>query len=136
MRAYLINTPERRVEEYEYDNSTYKNIARAIRCDIITAVRINDQDDSIYVDDEGLINGNPHGWFMFEGYPQPLRGLGLVLGLDDEGESVSPKCSLEWLRQRIKFIDDSALNPPESYAHSEVHTFDTFEELMEHMGRG
>lgn len=61
----------------------------------------NMADDTIYVDDDGLLN-HAHGWFVLRGYPQPLAGKGLVLGTTRSGNSCSPrKATLEWLRKNV-----------------------------------
>ena len=56
--------------------------------------------DSIYVDDEGLLKDSDH-WFMLHGYPQPLKGRGLVMGTTSSGNSCAPKISFETLCQNI-----------------------------------
>lgn len=119
MRALLIDTPNKQVIEIELSGDY--SIADTIKAELFTAVGLDDY-DTIYVDDEGLINGNPHGWFGVAGYPQPLRGLGLVLGCDDEGASIAPRITLDALRTRVRFYDDSELDTPESYAKFEVVT--------------
>lgn len=129
MKAYLIDTPNHEVVEVEYDGD-YKSIYKLIRAELFCTVRINDDYDMIFVDDEGLINDNPHGWFVYSGYPQPLRGYGLVLGTDDEGESVEPRISLDELRAKLAFPDDDDLPDPEEYAHVEVRGFDNPEDML------
>jgi hypothetical protein len=57
------------------------------------------------VDDEGLLKPQ-EGFFIYEGYRQPLAGNGLVLGTDEEGESVDPKMTLEELKSRVTFMDN------------------------------
>lgn len=130
MRAYLIDTPNKQIFEVEW-NGDYKHINALIKAEIYTVVRIPENGDAIFVDDEGLINGNPHGWFVHADYPQPLRGYGLVLGTDDDtGESCEPNSSLEELRAQITFPNDDELDEPESYARAEVIGFNTMEELF------
>lgn len=112
MKAYWINTPNKTVEEIEYDDD-YKSISKDwLKCDYFTVVRI-DGGDVVYVDDEGLINGNEHGWFQLLTYHQALKGYGLVLGTDNEGNSVAPKISLDDLRLLVNFpahIDESSID--------------------------
>lgn len=103
MKAYLIDTPNKQIVEVEY-NGDWKTISpEHLKCEVFTTVRLNLSDDCVYVDDEGLINGNEHGWFTIDTYGQPLRGYGLVLGVDEEGETVEPSLSLEELRAKIGF---------------------------------
>lgn len=130
MKAYLIDTPNKRVSEVEWDGD-YKSIYLAIKADLYTTVRVNPQGDSIFVDDEGLINGNPFGWFVHENYPQPLRGYGFVLGLDDEtGESIAPRMTIDELRAQLSFPEDSELKDPQEYAHVEVFGTDDAAEFI------
>ena len=104
MRAYLINPFAREVLRVNYDgdfNQIYEFLG-GVRC--FTCVTINQEGDSVYVDDEGLFNGD-NEFFSVAGYPEPLAGFGLVLGCDREGESVAPSLTLETLRDRVKFWD-------------------------------
>lgn len=103
MKAYWINTPAQRIEEVEYAGDWRTIAPNWLACDLFTAVQINSQGDVVFVDDEGLINGNPHGWFTLRTYHQPLRGYGLVLGTDSRGESTAPSCSLRYLQEIVGF---------------------------------
>jgi hypothetical protein len=116
MRAYLIDTPNKQITEVDYDGD-YKSIYTWCNVECFTTVRINADDDVVFLDDEGLINGNPDGWFVFSGYNQPLRGKGLVLGTDNEGESVEPTIALEELRSMITFPSDEEVGCVEPYFH-------------------
>jgi hypothetical protein len=58
----------------------------------------------VFVDDEGLVNGQHQHFFVVDGYPQPLAGKGLVLGVDQEGDSVTPSVSLEQMRKMVTFV--------------------------------
>lgn len=131
MKAYLIDTPNKRVSEVEWDGD-YKSIHKLIKASPYAVVQINEHGDSVFVDDEGLINGNPHGWFVHKNYPQPLRGYGLVLGLDDDtGESIAPRATIDELRAQITFPEDSELDEPEAYAHVEVFGTDDAAEFLD-----
>lgn len=57
--------------------------------------------DSIYVDDDGL-GKEADFWFRIHGFHQPLRGRGLMLGCDENGDSIAPKMTLETLRRNIQ----------------------------------
>ena len=59
------------------------------------------KDDSLYVDDEGLINGTEYG-FKFDGYSVPLMGNGIVLGVNhNTGDSKSAKQTIEQVMKRV-----------------------------------
>ncbi len=135
MKAFLIDTPNKQITEVEY-NGDWKTIKQHIHADCFTVVYIDPSvmPDCVFVDDEGLINGNPHGWFKIGTYEQPLRGYGLVLGTDADGDSVSPNITLERLQRMVTFHDDSELDEPESYAHTEVRSFDSAEDFLAALG--
>lgn len=101
MRAYLIDPFAKEVSEVNYTGD-YKNINEHIQAPMFCVVDIDNDGDSIFIDDEGLYVEEQE-FFWFDGYPQMLAGRGLVLGTDKEGESVEPKCSIDWLRERIRF---------------------------------
>lgn len=106
MRAYLIDTPNKQITEVDY-NGDFHTIHELLGIECFTTVMFNTAGDMVFVDDEGLINGNPDGWFVYLGYGQPLRGKGLVLGTDyNTGESVEPRMGIETLRNMISFPED------------------------------
>lgn len=72
---------------------TVTAIAGAIGCEVFTVVGLQDGID-VYVDDEGLINGSELNLALTVvahrlGCPAVLFGNGLVVSVDDEGETVS-----------------------------------------------
>lgn len=132
MKVLLIDTPNKCVREVVH-NGDYREIQTLIHADLFAVVYLDDT-DAVFVDDEGLINDNPHGWFMLKGYAQPLRGYGLVCGHDEEGDTTSPKISKQALEELLSFPDDIELGPPESYAKVEITSFDSAEDMLKHMG--
>lgn len=110
MKAYLIDPTIDAIVETEY-NGDWKTIAPTIGAETFTLVvyEHNGVELSIYVDDEGLFNGNPHGWFDLPGFNQAFRGKGLVLGTDDEGESVDVPDVLEHLLSAVSFPDTASV---------------------------
>lgn len=112
MKAFLIDPTVATITEIDYDGDWMK-IGPLLGCVLFTTVILNHMDDVIFVDDEGLINGNPHGWFSLAGYHQPLKGKGLVLGTDLEGESIAPRITLEDLHMLISFpkeVNEAAID--------------------------
>lgn len=106
MKTILIDPKERSFTEINHDNSDYKNISRALGCDLFDVVRLDDCD--IYVDDEGLYNNDY--FFIIDGIEQPLAGRGLVFGVvDDEGENTPCTLSIEDLEKRVRFTTRQAL---------------------------
>ena len=107
-KGYKIDAEKRTITEVEVGDykTIYPHLSTSIKAvDCFTVVGI-EKDDSIYVDDEGLLTiqfDTP--FFLYEGYPQPLAGNGLVLGTDEEGESVDPKNTLEFIKSKVKFMN-------------------------------
>ena len=59
--------------------------------------------DTFYVDEEGLYQGYKYG-FQFSDFPTIILGNALILGTDMEGNSVDCKSSIDELKKQIKFF--------------------------------
>lgn len=102
-KAVLIDPYKQEVTDVTY-NGDYKQIYEHIKVDCFALVRLSDNDD-VFVDDEGLLKLNPDTkFFLLPDYPQPLAGYGLILGTDDEGESISAHHDAAFYRSRVKFV--------------------------------
>lgn len=109
-KAVLICPYERIVREVELSESEdnldemYALLSHPEHpIDCFTSVHIDDR-NWIAVDDEGLLK-NPTHFFLFQGYPQPLAGRGLVLGLNSAGETVSTTFNARAIMQLVSFND-------------------------------
>ena len=104
MQAYFINPFSQNVTTVDYDGD-YKSISRMIDASrgCFDVVRLYQNQDAAFVDDEGLYV-NDQAFWIHRNYPQPLAGKALVLGCDDEGDSIAPKTSFETLQDDIRFI--------------------------------
>lgn len=96
MKAILIDAYKKTVTEVEYDG-TLQAIYALLKCSTIEAVRISET-DSIYVDEEGAVNGTEVG-FSFSG--NDLFGSGLVVSHDDEGNDQPPKSTVDEVTNRL-----------------------------------
>jgi len=107
MKAILIDVKNNTVSDVEVsDKNTLKEWYNLIDCELVTVAAYIDAEDhdSIIVDDEGLLDiTSETRFFTFEGCPQPYAGNGLIVGVDEEGESVSPKVTADDVRAKIKF---------------------------------
>lgn len=109
MKTIVINPKDRTITEAEY-NGDFKEIYTLLSfedfgVDTFTAVRI-DESETIFVDDNGLINdnGNYNGFFYVKGdYPVMLAGKGVILATDAEGESIGTKLTLDQVKNMILF---------------------------------
>lgn len=104
IHAILIDPYFKKIEEIEYSGD-WKDIKKLLQCDIFTTVYMPDTTDNIFVDDEGLYVENQKYW-QFAEYPQALAGMGLVLGCDDAGNSVSCESTLEQVKAMIEWCPD------------------------------
>lgn len=119
MKAYLIDPVAKTITEVEHEDN-YKHIytllsgpnaaGAEVAVDLFTVVNI-EGDDAIFIDDEGLLKAD-QAFFKFADFHQPLAGRGLVLGTNDEGDSTSPKCTIDWLRERISWMTAEEAGPP------------------------
>lgn len=101
MKAFLIDPSAQTITAVEYDGN-YKSITKMIEAQMFTTVQINEEEDTIYLDDEGLfVEGQ--SFFMIAGYPEPLAGKGLVLGTDAEGDSDEPVITFDSLLDCVQF---------------------------------
>jgi len=106
MQAYFINPFSQKVTTVDYDGD-YQSISRLIDASrgYFDVVRLYRNQDAAFVDDEGLYVEDQQFW-IHRNYPQPLAGKALVLGCNDEGDSIEPQTSFETLTNDIKFIGD------------------------------
>ena len=104
MKAILIDVKTQEIKEVEHDN-TLQNIYDLIDCRAFDLVRIDDV-NSIFVDDEGLLKANLY--FEYSGGSRvfQLAGNGLVLGVDDEGNSISPTLTVEDVEGKVNFLPE------------------------------
>jgi hypothetical protein len=87
------------------------DIYEQLACDIFTCPLTFDNNDSLFVDDEGLFvePSTLLGAFYIEGFPsQPLFGHGLIVGVDDEGETDEVLSTVEEIKKKVTFLNDEA----------------------------
>lgn len=107
-KAILIDVNNKTITEVtvtkDNDGSELQSMYQHIGCNMVEVVNIG-QDD-IYVDEEGLLSMNEDSkFFMWNGYPQPLVGNGLVIGFDsDSGDSTDVNRTLEEVKEKVKFL--------------------------------
>lgn len=109
MQAFLIDPSQKTIEPVEYTGKL-EHIYRLIEARLFAVSQFDaDTGDAVYVDDEGLLTGEPErlAFFMVDGYSQPLAGKGLVLGVDAEGRSVAPTITLQALQERVSWYSGS-----------------------------
>ena len=105
MKAILIDVYEKEIREVDYDGTLdfiYFNLA----CRTFDVVRVDDV-NSIFIDDEGLLRQNQL-YFEYSGSNGifQLAGNGLILGVDDEGNSISPTLTIEDVKGKVSFLPE------------------------------
>lgn len=86
-KAYKIDAYANRIDEVTVGE--YTDIYEHIGCQTFTLATVLDNGDTLYVDDEGYLNSEVTRGFYYEG--QFFAGNGLLLGSNEEGESVDVK---------------------------------------------
>lgn len=101
--TYLIDPYTMTITTVKFTGD-YGCIYPLINAETYDMARLNEHGDGICVDDEGLFRENQR-FFMFDGYPNPLAGKGMVLGCNlADGETCAPTITLEELTEKVKFV--------------------------------
>jgi hypothetical protein len=109
-----------RTETIEMD-SDFDYIRDLIGCRIFTFVRLYENGDGVYMDDEGLYEEKRHFW-IHRNYPQPLVNKALFAGTDPDGDIGVPRTSFKTLEKDIRFIgDDHDLRVMMMFNKSKIH---------------
>tara|TARA_R100001377_G_scaffold80732_1_gene59819 strand:- start:40 stop:351 length:312 start_codon:yes stop_codon:yes gene_type:complete len=100
MKAILIDVINKEVREVEHDD-TLKSIYKHVDCGTFDVVRI-DNLNSIYIDDEGLFVEDQQFFnYVIDLRVASLAGNGLILGVDDEGDTIEPTLTLEEVKSSV-----------------------------------
>jgi hypothetical protein len=105
MKAILIDVLNENVRMVEVDDkNVLKDWYKHIICSMVEVALYLNGHDSIMVDEEGLFSmDNNSKFFIFKGGHQPFIGNGLVVGVNNKGESVDPHISVEEVRSKVSF---------------------------------
>jgi hypothetical protein len=105
-KAILINVEAQTVTETTIGH--YSEIYKAIGkgCSTFECPVQLENDDTVYVDECGLYH-DPKGCFILNGWNYPLVGNAIILGSDDEGESVDCQSTVEEVKARVKFYGEA-----------------------------
>lgn len=106
MKAILINPFDETITEVEYSGD-FKQIYKLIDCSTFDVVMLCDSDD-LFVDDEGLLKDNRY--FSWSG--RNFAGKGLILGHDDEGESIATTYDLQEVIDRVEWLPEGHREEP------------------------
>ena len=99
-KAILLNARENTVQFVTIKD--YTDISKFGKFDIFTCVEMDDRGNTLYVDDEGLLNGTNIG-FIVDGYEQPLMGNAVILGTNTAtGDSKDTDLTLEQVSKMVQ----------------------------------
>jgi hypothetical protein len=129
IKAILIDSEKREIREVELiqeNGSTNQSIYKELKCDYITSAcseLFGKIGHALFVDDEGLLKTHPLGAFCVSLNPRPytsqtLSGNGIIVGIDNEGETVSHKLDIEMIEKIVVWEDISNLPQPSFEFHS------------------
>lgn len=106
MKALKIDVVAQTVTEIELERGI-KHIYAAIGngCNLFCVPIEFDNGDSLFADDEALLQENVEGAFIMDGWDYPIVGNALVIGTNDEGDSADCKSSPDDLFSKITFLD-------------------------------
>lgn len=119
LRAVLIDPYKQQVKEVRVRQGNTDDIYGMIGCSLFTLASfyprqvrrnseiLSDVQHDVYVDDEGLFKPDQRYWFN-KATGQVLAGKGLVLALDDDGNSSHCLWSDKGVKDRIRWIGDKA----------------------------
>lgn len=106
MKAIKINVEKRQLEYVELTND-YKDIYNHIGngCSHFEVPIKFDNEDTIFTDEEICLRENDiKGGFIMEDWRYPLLNNGIILGVNDEGDSIDCKSTIEELKEKIFFV--------------------------------
>lgn len=103
MKAILIDVVNQTVTDVNVEGGL-QGWYKLIGCNYVECAHYFNEHDSIMVDEEGLFK-QPEAFFFVEGAHQPFAGNGLVVGVDENGETVDVNMTAEELiRRGVEFI--------------------------------
>lgn len=106
MKGIKIDVEKREVSFIEIESGLrpmYDAIGNGCSC--ITSIVSYDNEDTMYGDDEALLNAeNIKGGFIYPDWNFPIVSNVIILGTDEEGNSVDCKSTLEEIKSDLRFI--------------------------------
>ena len=102
-KAFKIDSKAKTVTEIEVSGL---DDMQAVVGGLIEQAHAFDNGDSIFVNEEGLLNDEADEFFLFKGAHQPFAGNGLVIGCDLEtGDSASVKSAFSEIASQVQFMN-------------------------------
>jgi hypothetical protein len=123
IKAILIDVENRQIKELELQSeSSSFNLYKELKCEYITSAcgdLFNRLSHALFVDDEGLLKEEHLGAFcirigetghLYES--QVFSGNGIIVGINDEGESIDHQLDIEIIKDIVRWEDVARLPQP------------------------
>ena len=133
MRGILINANERTVTAVDVlpdPNKTIDGLLELVGCRWIEPFRFRDG-LTVWIDEEGKLN-LPKAGFKVMGCPVEFAGNGVLLADGEDGDVIGCTLDAEDVAERIEWLAEDEISESEP---PEIVTFETFDELMEALGK-
>ena len=112
MKAILLDSKNKSITVVE-KNEGIEDIYKHLGCRCFDVINLGGGVD-MFVDDESLLkeayidaDGEKHNMtgIKLEGYPQVIMGNGLIMGHNEEGESIDSPVSVAQVEQVVTFVE-------------------------------
>jgi len=105
MKAIKIDVKAKRVYEIELAEGL-QAIYDNLNCNTFTCPIQYENDDCMYCDDEALLFPELiEGAFMYPDWNYPIVSNAIIIGTDEEGNSVDCKSTVSEIMKNLRFID-------------------------------
>lgn len=122
--AILVDSKNKEIKRVEVGDGI-EDIYKHLGCDTFDIVNLGGGVD-MFIDDEGLLKnawvdqetGEKHNMtgIKLAGYPQVIMGNGLIMGHNEEGESIDSPVSVEQVEAVVTFVEyDNPNDRPEPF---------------------
>lgn len=109
IKGILINPFDETIKEVVYAGD-FKEIYSLVDCRTFDCVMIDSKND-MYIDDEGLLVENQRYFRVLE-LGVNYAGKALVLGYDDEGETISTTLTLQMVKDVVQWLPKTHFETP------------------------
>lgn len=101
-KAIKIDVVNKTIYEVEINNAKdiYDHIGN--NCNLFCCPVEFENSDALYADDESLLK-DVEGCFVMDGWTTPIVGNAIILGTDDEGDSIDHKSTLDEIAEKLMF---------------------------------
>jgi len=110
-KVISIDPTRQVVEAVEININSLSALYAHIGCRTIDFVCRQPTGDALIVDDEALLMEPQPPAFRFGNYWYRIHGIAIVVGCDDEGNSIAPVMTVEEVHSRVRFLGNAHTEP-------------------------